>query len=418
MAEIIAKLIIKKTDAVGAIPLPSFLDYGELALNFRDGKLYYKNHLDVIATIGGTEEDPDVAKQNIDNVFTGINTFYETVTFGAGVSMNVVSLTPGDVSWDCSLGNLANLTLTEDSLLENLINTSPGTYVLRVTQDATGGWALDFDSAYKTPSGDEFTINTNPFGVSIITILNMGDSNLYLIGQPNFITISGNVSGIPNLIQLTGVTSAESWMNEVFTRVPDVNSSPAWEYLFSDTQKAVISDRDNDGIYYIVVWIKPVDEGDPWEVDLTAFSLAGDNPIGTYTTLIGATGTAITTAPTSIAVYNLFVNTSLPQVGAVGTEVEFFPLIAGYVWEGDVDVIPDGFVWRSVNPFYPTLNRTHIYLGLKESGNYAIGYTTDLSDVGGDLTELATIGVTPGPLGVYTSVDAAPADYVVTITTA
>lgn len=36
------KIILKKSAVAGKIPLSSDLDYGELALNYADGKIYYK----------------------------------------------------------------------------------------------------------------------------------------------------------------------------------------------------------------------------------------------------------------------------------------------------------------------------------------------------------------------------------------
>jgi hypothetical protein len=51
MAEITAKLIIKKTAVEGAVPDQSFLSFGELALNYRDGILYYKDADGVIQSI-------------------------------------------------------------------------------------------------------------------------------------------------------------------------------------------------------------------------------------------------------------------------------------------------------------------------------------------------------------------------------
>lgn len=50
------KIILKKSSVIGKIPATSDLDYGELALNYADGKLYYKkvdNTVSYVAT-GGT----------------------------------------------------------------------------------------------------------------------------------------------------------------------------------------------------------------------------------------------------------------------------------------------------------------------------------------------------------------------------
>lgn len=37
------KVLIKKSNVVSKVPLTTDLDYGELALNYADGKLYFKD---------------------------------------------------------------------------------------------------------------------------------------------------------------------------------------------------------------------------------------------------------------------------------------------------------------------------------------------------------------------------------------
>ena len=47
------KVLLKKSSVAGKVPLSTDLDYGEVALNYADGKLYYKSSTNVISTIGG-----------------------------------------------------------------------------------------------------------------------------------------------------------------------------------------------------------------------------------------------------------------------------------------------------------------------------------------------------------------------------
>ena len=48
------KIILKKSAVGGKIPVSTDLDYGELAINYADGKLYYKNSANNIMSIGGS----------------------------------------------------------------------------------------------------------------------------------------------------------------------------------------------------------------------------------------------------------------------------------------------------------------------------------------------------------------------------
>jgi hypothetical protein len=46
------KILVKKSSVAAKVPLTTDLDYGELALNYTDGKLYYKTASNTIASIG------------------------------------------------------------------------------------------------------------------------------------------------------------------------------------------------------------------------------------------------------------------------------------------------------------------------------------------------------------------------------
>lgn len=46
-------LLLKKSSIAGRIPLAADLEYGELALNYTDGKLYYKTSTNTVASLGG-----------------------------------------------------------------------------------------------------------------------------------------------------------------------------------------------------------------------------------------------------------------------------------------------------------------------------------------------------------------------------
>jgi len=47
------KVLLKKSSVVGKVPATTDLDYGEVALNYADGLLYYKSANNVVQSIGG-----------------------------------------------------------------------------------------------------------------------------------------------------------------------------------------------------------------------------------------------------------------------------------------------------------------------------------------------------------------------------
>jgi len=49
------KITIKRSSVPGKTPAEADLDYGELAINFADGRLFFKDNSNTIATIASTE---------------------------------------------------------------------------------------------------------------------------------------------------------------------------------------------------------------------------------------------------------------------------------------------------------------------------------------------------------------------------
>ena len=56
-----SKIILTNTGTQSAIPDSTDLDYGELAINYNDGKLYFKNHINQITTVASSQAIVDAA---------------------------------------------------------------------------------------------------------------------------------------------------------------------------------------------------------------------------------------------------------------------------------------------------------------------------------------------------------------------
>jgi hypothetical protein len=84
----------------------------------------------------------------------------------------VITLTSGaNVATDGGLGNVFELVMTQAGQLDNPTNLYPGrTYLWYIIQDATGGWALTFDTAFKAPGGiGTLSLDTTADAVNILT---------------------------------------------------------------------------------------------------------------------------------------------------------------------------------------------------------------------------------------------------------
>jgi hypothetical protein len=109
---------------------------------------------------GGVER---VRFTNNETLFS--NAVHHTVTTNANVS--------GTYSVDMNASNVFNLTLTGDTTL-NYINDAVGSYIIQITQDATGGRTLSF-AANRFLSDGVPSISTDPNSISLIQLLFVSD---------------------------------------------------------------------------------------------------------------------------------------------------------------------------------------------------------------------------------------------------
>ena len=128
-------------------------------------------------------------KQNIDNVNEIIDEFpsgpygskgeYTTMQYFDMVTLNQTSDSSGAVDWALNGSQVAQITLTANTTLQNPTQQQAGaTYVLIVKQDGTGNRTMAFDSTYKFPSGTAPTLSTGANAVDVFCFVSDG-TNLY-----------------------------------------------------------------------------------------------------------------------------------------------------------------------------------------------------------------------------------------------
>lgn len=125
------KIILKKSNIAAKVPLDTDLDFGELALNYRDGALYYKDHTGTVRNLiepppsgAGSGADADFLdgidsteflRSNTDDQYTsGTLTFNNgtTQTFAAGANINFNNTGVGRLEATLSTGT-ATVTVTD-----------------------------------------------------------------------------------------------------------------------------------------------------------------------------------------------------------------------------------------------------------------------------------------------------------------
>ena len=93
--------------------------------------------------------------------------------------------TTGTISWDAQSGNCASLTATGNVTFSGITNVSAGTYMLKITQDATGSRTLTLGAGIKKAGGTAITLSTAASAIDILSIFYDGTS-YYVAGSLNF----------------------------------------------------------------------------------------------------------------------------------------------------------------------------------------------------------------------------------------
>ena len=120
-----SKVILKKSSVTGKIPLAADLDYGELAINYTDGKLFYKTSSNSIAELSGSGAGGSVGTLAIRRVYeftatSGQTSF--TVPLGY-VTGNVEVVLNGSVlgNSDYTATNGTTVVLAEAAVANDLV---------------------------------------------------------------------------------------------------------------------------------------------------------------------------------------------------------------------------------------------------------------------------------------------------------
>ena len=120
------KLVLKHSGEPSVAPNPSFLDYGELALNYADGKLFYKNTSNGISAIS-LSSDLDQINYSLALKAPSANpAFTGTVSVAYNNFSDSLNFTnSGAIQWSRN-----NIVTRRDSLIAPPVNTSDRTWTL------------------------------------------------------------------------------------------------------------------------------------------------------------------------------------------------------------------------------------------------------------------------------------------------
>lgn len=209
-------IILKKSSVGDKVPLASDLEHGELALNFTDGNLFYKNNSNVVTTIASNKfvsVTGNVTGGNIvtlgtvsaagnvtGNYFIGNGAFLTGISGGGG---GMLVGTVDDFTGD---GSTVAFTLSVTPTSENVTSVNiTGVSQLKTAYSITGD-VITFSSA--PAAGAAIEVTTLSGSVMSVGNIENGTSNVVIPVANGNVTIS--VGGTANVavISSTGVTVA------------------------------------------------------------------------------------------------------------------------------------------------------------------------------------------------------------------
>ena len=154
--------------------LPSGLISGSTQIEITESQISDLSHTD-ITELNSFSSSIDTI---IDNYITNNLTKTSKIT---------LSSTAGVINWTGAEGNLYEIILTEDTVINNPSTPVDGaSYTFRVKQDGTGLWVLTFGSNWKFPNGTTPSITLDPNAKDYITVIVDG-TDLDAVEVQNFL---------------------------------------------------------------------------------------------------------------------------------------------------------------------------------------------------------------------------------------
>jgi len=181
------KVLLKKSSTAAKVPLTSDLDYGELALNYTDGKLYFKNASNVISGFSNNILSDTVASWAITSTFSGVSNPTDIYFKPDGTKMflsvaSTINQYTLSTPWDITTaGSLVSITNTWDTATTGMFFSPDGTKLVTCGQTAVVNAGLSIaaseDRAYYLTLSTAWDISSTVTLVSSLRFA-IGDAGL------------------------------------------------------------------------------------------------------------------------------------------------------------------------------------------------------------------------------------------------
>lgn len=207
-----SQVILKKSSVAGKVPLAGDLVFGELALNYADGILYFKDSANNIGTIGGASSITSTQISNWDSAYSwgnhasaGYLTSVTSSQITSALGFTPYSSTnPSNFITSASLSNY--LPLTGGTLTGVLTATGfSGPLTGNVTGNVTGSSGSCTGNAASASSVSGLTLSSSAGGV------NPNDVTQNQIGYNTTVSLFGQTDG-----GLYSSAHSSSWIHQIY----------------------------------------------------------------------------------------------------------------------------------------------------------------------------------------------------------
>ena len=155
-------VLLKRSSVANSVPLAGNLQPGELAINYNDGNLFYKNTSNVVTVIASNRF------VSVSGNITGGNVITGGVVSTAGIvgTGNIDFVSSGNVS----LGAVGNIHISGGSSGYVLSTNGSGTLSWVAQSGGSGGSTITVDDFTGDGSTTEFTLSVTPPGIDYTTV--------------------------------------------------------------------------------------------------------------------------------------------------------------------------------------------------------------------------------------------------------
>ena len=207
------KIILKKSSVLGKVPVSSDLEYGELAINYTDGIIYYKDSSNAIKTISGSNAGTAVVDGTLQisasNVTSGV---FDPLRLGTGQPSSSTYLRGGNV-WSTIEASTIVLTSPRFLMQSKALPNSTVTVKVYATSMLVNGSVASIEIT--TRKGIEVIIPINNIATTTFTAsANLGDFNIV---TARAVDSYGNKSSIATYV----VTISSVYINKPVITSPE-----------------------------------------------------------------------------------------------------------------------------------------------------------------------------------------------------